>query len=65
MESPTYDTSPPIDDSASIAAAAQAANDTNAMIQTMQAAQAQNDEANAEVTAGILAAQQTEINAGM
>ena len=33
------------------------------MLNSMQAAQQQNDEANAEVTAGILAAQQTEINA--
>jgi hypothetical protein len=31
----------------------------------MQAIQEQNDEANAEFNAGIAAAQQTEINAGM
>lgn len=63
--SPTYE-SPAIDNSsAAYDAAAQAMqmNDNNAMIQSMQAAQEQNDEANAEVTAGINAAIQTEINA--
>ena len=45
--------------------AAQAAADDSAMIQSMQATQEQNDEAQAEVNAGLAAAQQTEINAGM
>ena len=62
--SPDYDTSPAIDDSAQQAAqdATDAAN-LQMMLNSMQAAQQQNDEADAEVTAGILAAQQTEINA--
>jgi hypothetical protein len=62
--SPDYDTTPVIDNSADVAA--QQANDAanqQMMLNTMQAVQEQNDEANAEVTAGILAAQQTEINA--
>jgi hypothetical protein len=58
--SPDYDTSPAIDNSAQ--QAIDAANQ-QMMLNSMQAAQEQNDEANAEVTAGILAAQQTEINA--
>jgi hypothetical protein len=62
--SPDYDTSPPIDDSAQQAAqqAIDAAN-LQMMLNSMQAVQQQNDEANAAVTAGILAGQQTEINA--
>jgi hypothetical protein len=35
------------------------------MENSMQAAQEQNDEANAETNAGLAAAEQTEINAGM
>ncbi|HEY1745873.1 MAG TPA: hypothetical protein VGG11_03785 [Xanthobacteraceae bacterium] len=59
-----YDTSAVIDNSADVAAqqVTDAANQ-QMMLNSMQAAQEQNDEANAEVTAGILAAQQTEINA--
>jgi hypothetical protein len=62
--SPSYDTGPAIDNSADVAAqqATDAANQ-QMMLNSMQAVQEQNDEANAEVTAGILAAQQTEINA--
>ena len=59
-ESPPISTSSPADDAA---AQAQQMNDTNAMLQSMQAAQQQNDEANAEVNAGLAAALQTEINA--
>jgi len=62
---PSYD-SPPIDtssDAYTAAAQAQQMNDTNAMLQSMQAAQAQNDQANADFNAGIAAALQTEINA--
>jgi hypothetical protein len=55
----------PIDNSASDAAIAGEEADLNALQQSMQATQQQNDEANAETNAGIAAAQQTEINAGM
>lgn len=55
----------PIDNSASDAAIAGEEADLNALQQSMQATQEQNDEANAEFNAGIAAAQQTEINAGM
>jgi hypothetical protein len=65
MDSPTYDTSTPIDNSASDAAAAAAAAasaqdlaDSMAMTASMAAAEQENDAANA-------AALQTEINAGM
>jgi hypothetical protein len=54
------DSSPPIDYSAQ--QASDAANQ-QMMLNSMQATQEANDEANAAVTAGILAAQQTEINA--
>jgi hypothetical protein len=54
------DTSSPIDYSAQ--QASDAANQ-QMMLNSMQATQEANDEANAAVTAGILAAQQTEINA--
>jgi len=66
-QSPTYDTSPPVDvgadaeqaaTNALAAAATQEATDNMAMVQSMQAAEEQNDEANA-------ATLQTEINAGM
>jgi hypothetical protein len=57
---PDYDTSPAIDNSAQ--QVTDAANQ-QMMLNSMQAAQEQNDEANAQVTAGILAAQQTEIYA--
>lgn len=63
--SPSYD-SPPINTGSTAddtAAAIQQLNNTNAMLQSMQAAQQQNDEANAAVSAGIAAAIQTEINA--
>jgi hypothetical protein len=57
-DSPTYDTSTPPDNSSAdqAAQAMQQLNDENALIQSMQAAQEQNDEANA-------ATLQTEINA--
>jgi hypothetical protein len=58
--SPSYD-SPPIDNSSMANDAAAAAN--SAMLQSMQAAQQQNDEANAAFNAGMAAALQTEINA--
>jgi hypothetical protein len=65
-QSPSYDNMPvPIDNSASDAAIAGEEADLNALQQSMQATQEQNDEANAEFNAGIAAAQQTEINAGM
>ena len=54
------DTSPPIGNSAQ--QASDAANQ-QMMLNSMQATQEANDEANAAVTAGILAAEQTEINA--
>ena len=54
------DTSSPIDYSAQ--QASDAANQ-QMMLNSMQATQEANDEANAAVTAGILAAEQTEINA--
>jgi hypothetical protein len=65
-DSPTYDTSTPVDNGAAAEQAAsdaevqaiQEMNDENAMTASMQAAEEQNDEANA-------AALQTEINAGM
>jgi hypothetical protein len=61
-DSPTYDTSTPSDDSSAAsdaeAQAIQQMNDENSLIQSMQAAQEQNDEANAATV-------QTEINAGM
>jgi len=63
--SPSYE-SPPIDtssDAYNAAAQAQQMNDTNALVQSMQAAQQQNDQANADFNAGIAAALQTEINA--
>ena len=63
MNSSTYDTSTPPDNSSAEQAASDAEaqaiqqmNDENALIQSMQAAQEQNDEANA-------ATLQTEINA--
>jgi hypothetical protein len=66
LESPSYDNTPvPIENSASDAAIAGEEADLNALQQSMQATQEQNDEANAEFNAGIAAAQQTEINAGM
>ena len=56
--------SPAIDNSAEqVAQQATEAANQQMMLNSMQAAQKQNDEANGEVTAGILAAQQTEINA--
>lgn len=64
--SPTYDSSPAVDSSSdAYTAAAQAQDAVNQMDlqNSMQAAQEQNDAANAAFTAGILAAQQTEINA--
>jgi hypothetical protein len=63
--SPSYDSPPVITSSPAedTAAAIQQMNNTNAMLQSMQAAQQQNDEANAEVNAGLAAALQTEINA--
>jgi len=65
-ELPSYDSTPaPIDNSASYAAIAGEEADLNALQQSMQATQEQNDEANAEFNAGIAAAEQTEINAGM
>jgi hypothetical protein len=65
-ESPTYSDPAAVDNSASdaAAAAAQAVSDA-AAVASMQATQQQNDEANAEFNAGIAAAQQSEINAGM
>jgi hypothetical protein len=64
-DSPTYDTSTPVDNSGAEQAASDAEvqaiqqmNDDNAMVQSMQAAEEQNDEANA-------ATLQTEINAGL
>jgi hypothetical protein len=65
-DSPTYDTSAPVDDGAAAEQAAsdaevqaiQQMNDENALTASMQAAEEQNDEANA-------ATLQTEINAGM
>jgi hypothetical protein len=65
-ESPTYDTSSPPDTTGQDTSAAalsedqsiQEMNDTNAMTESMQAAEEENDEANA-------ATLQTEINAGM
>jgi hypothetical protein len=64
-ESPTYSDPAPVDNSASDAAAAAAQAASDAAVASMQATQQQNDEANAEFNAGIAAAQQTEINAGM
>lgn len=64
-ESPTYDNSPVVsgaDDTAQ--QVVDEANEIN-MEDSMQAAQEQNDEANAETNAGIAAAEQTEINSGM
>ena len=55
----------PIDNSASDAAIAGEEADLNALNQSMQATQEQNDEAEAMNNADIAAAQQTEINAGM
>jgi hypothetical protein len=65
-ESPTYDTSSPPDTTGQDTAAAalaedqaiQEMNDNNAMVESMQAAEEENDEANAET-------QQTLINNGM
>jgi hypothetical protein len=64
-ETPSYDTSTPIDNSASdaAAAAAQAAADSVAMSQSLAAAEEQNNEANAAFTQDMIDAQQTEINA--
>jgi hypothetical protein len=64
-DSPTYDDAPVAsgtDDTAQ--QAIDEVNETN-MENSMQAAQEQNDEANAETNAGIAAAEQTEINSGM
>jgi len=62
--SPDYDTGPAIDNSAEqVAQQATEAANQQMMLNSMKAAQEKNDEANGEVTAGILAAQQTEINA--
>lgn len=61
--SPSYD-STPVDTSASDAAAEAAAEASEVdLMNSMQAAQEQNDEADAETNAGIAAAVQTEIEA--
>lgn len=61
--SPSDDASPPIDDSAQRAQQTIDSVNETLMENSMRATQEQNDEANAAVTASILAAQQTEINA--
>jgi len=64
-ESPIYSEPVTVDNSASDAAAAAAQAASDAAVASMQATQEQNDEAQAEVNAGLAAAEQTEINAGM
>jgi hypothetical protein len=63
--SPTYDTAPIVTASPAeeTAAQIQQMNDQNAMIQSMQAAQQQNDAAQAQFNADMAATIQTEINA--
>ena len=63
--SPTYDATPPATTSPAeeTAAQIQEMNNENAMIQSMQAAQQQNDAAQAQFNADMAATIQTEINA--